>query len=87
MQYLGSKDAKVSGAGIIVRTGWKWKAPEAVQQAKARLKQKALIRTVAQGKAGVRSSTPNCCITPIEKDRSRLVQERASRVVAMKKGA
>lgn len=68
----------VSGAGIIVRTGLKWKAAEAVQQAEARLKQKALIRTVAQGKAGVGSSTPNCCITASEKDRSRLVQAAIS---------
>ena len=32
-EYSGSRDAKVSGAGIVVRTGRKWRAADAVQQA------------------------------------------------------
>ncbi len=38
LQYSGSRDNNVSGAGIIVRTGRKWRAAEAVQQAETRLK-------------------------------------------------
>ncbi|XP_076833410.1 olfactory receptor 2AT4-like [Brachyhypopomus gauderio] len=40
MQYSGSRDAKVAGAGIVVRTGRTWRTAEAVQQAEMRLKHK-----------------------------------------------
>jgi len=49
LQYFGSRDANVSGTGIIVRTGRKWRAAEAVQQAETWLKHKAILGTVAQG--------------------------------------
>ncbi len=55
LQYSVSRDAKVSGAGIVVRTGRKWRAAEAVQQAETRLKHKAILGTVAQGRAGLGS--------------------------------
>ncbi len=51
LQYSGFRDAKVSDAGIVVRTGRKWRAAEAVQQAETRLKHKAILGTVAQGRA------------------------------------
>lgn len=68
----------MSTAGNVARTGRKWKAAEAVQQAKAKLKHKALFGTVAQGRAGLGSSTPTCCNTASERERSRLVQEEVS---------
>lgn len=53
LQNSGSRDAKVSGAGIVVRTDSKWRAAEAVQQAETRLKHKAILGTVAPGKTGI----------------------------------
>lgn len=42
----------MSSAGIVVRTWRKWRTAEAVQQAETRLKHKAILGTVAQGRAG-----------------------------------
>lgn len=53
LQYAGSKDTKVSGAGIVVRTGRKLRAADAVQQAESQLKHKSILSTVAQGRAGL----------------------------------
>ncbi len=75
LQYAGSMDDKASGAGIIVRTRKKWKAADALQQAEARLRHKALLGTVAQGRARFGSSTPNLYYNVNEKERRRLVQE------------
>jgi len=72
LQYSGLKDAKVSRADIVLSRGRRWKVTEAVQQAEARLKAKALLGTVAQGRAGFRSSKPTCCNTDSKKERSRL---------------
>ncbi len=92
LQYSGSRDAKVSGAGIVVRTGRKWKAAEAVQQAETRLKHKAILGTVAQGRAGLGSLRATRYDSASGKERQRLVQEevwasveeeRTSRAVAM----
>jgi len=46
-----SKQDRVSGVGITMRMGRKWRAVEAVQQAEARLKQKVLLRSVPHGRA------------------------------------
>ncbi|XP_029359637.1 uncharacterized protein LOC115044643 [Echeneis naucrates] len=59
LRYSGSRDAKVSGAGIVMRTGRKWRAANAVQQAELRLKHKAIRGTVGQGRAGL-GSQPVC---------------------------
>ncbi len=75
LQYSGSRDAKVSGAGIVVRTGRKWKAAEAVQQAETRLKHKAILGTVAQGRAGLGSLRATRYDSASGKERQRLVQE------------
>lgn len=53
LQYTGSKDPKVSGAGIVVKTGRNCSAGGAVQQAEVRLHHKTLIWTVAQRRAGL----------------------------------
>lgn len=49
-----SKKVKLSGAGMVVGTG---KAAEAVQQAETRLKHKAILGAVVQGRDGLRSLT------------------------------
>ncbi len=93
LQYSASRDAKVSGAGIVVRTGRKWKAAEAVQQAETRLKHKASLGTVAQGRAGLGSLRATRYDSASGKERQKLVQEevrasveeeRTSRAVAMR---
>ncbi|XP_075313231.1 uncharacterized protein LOC142373743 [Odontesthes bonariensis] len=53
LQYRESKDPKVAQAAIEVRTGRKWRAQEAVNQAEARLFHKELVGSVAIGRAGL----------------------------------
>ncbi|XP_053176235.1 uncharacterized protein LOC128359949 [Scomber japonicus] len=53
LQYRESKDPKVAQAGIEVRTGRRWRAQEAVDQAEARLSHKELVGSVATGRAGL----------------------------------
>ncbi|KAL1249583.1 hypothetical protein QQF64_020588 [Cirrhinus molitorella] len=48
--YRDSKDSKV--AGIDVRTGRKWRAQECLEVAESRLRHRALVGTVATGRAG-----------------------------------
>ncbi|XP_035688709.1 LOW QUALITY PROTEIN: uncharacterized protein LOC118424272 [Branchiostoma floridae] len=55
LMYRDSSDSKVSSAGIHVRTGRKWKAQEAVDQAEARLRHSVLVGSVAVGRAGLGS--------------------------------
>ncbi|RXN32649.1 reverse transcriptase [Labeo rohita] len=93
LMYSGSRDAKVSGVGIVVRTGRKWRAAEAVQQAETRLKHKAILGSVTQGRAGLGSLTATRYDLASGRERQRLVQEevrasveeeRTSRAVAMR---
>lgn len=53
LQYRESKDPKLFQAGIEVRTGRKWRAKEAVDQAESRLCHKELVGAVATGRAGL----------------------------------
>lgn len=47
LQYTGSRDSKVSIAAIVVRTGRKWRAGEAMRQQGAWLKwEQAMERSV-----------------------------------------
>jgi len=65
---------RISGAGIVVRMGRKWRAAE-VQQAEAQLNHKVLVGCVAQGRAGLGSSTSTRYNTARGKERRRIVQE------------
>lgn len=49
VQYRDSSDPKVAKAGIQVRTGRKWRAEEAVQEADARLCHRSLVGVVTRG--------------------------------------
>lgn len=81
--YRDSSDPKVATAGIEVRTGRKWKAEEAVQQAEASGggNHKRLVGVVTRGRAGLGSfSTPH--IDTIKgKNKRCLVQEKVRAVV------
>lgn len=57
MLYRDSSDNKVSSAGIRVKTGRKWKAQEAVDQAEARLRHRELVGSISAGQADL-GSTP-----------------------------
>jgi len=54
--YRDSNDIKVSLPGIVVRTGRKWKAQEAVDQAESRLRNSELVGVVESGWAGLGSN-------------------------------
>ncbi len=47
--YWDSKDSKVASAGIVVRTGRKWRAQHGLEAAESRLRHRALVGTVATG--------------------------------------
>ncbi|XP_075315189.1 uncharacterized protein LOC142375145 [Odontesthes bonariensis] len=90
--YRDSSDIKVSSAGIEVRTGRKWCAQEAVNQAKSRLRHSELVGTVATGRAGLGSNPRPSYNKAKGKERRQLIQEevragveevRCSRAVGM----
>lgn len=92
MLYRESTDTKVSSTGIEVRTGRKWRAQEAVDQAEAQLQHRVLVGTVKSGCAGL-ILRPRCEKVR-GKDRHQLVQEEIragveerciSRMVRMRK--
>ncbi|TWW81809.1 hypothetical protein D4764_01G0016240 [Takifugu flavidus] len=55
MMYQDSSDTKVATAGILVKTGRKWKAQKAVDRAGARLQHNILVGNTAVGWAGLAS--------------------------------
>ena len=94
MMYRDSADVKVASAGIIVKTGRKWQAQEAVSRAEARLRHKTLVGTVAMGRAGLGSFPKPRYDRARGKEKRQLVQdeiraeveeERCSKMVGMSK--
>lgn len=76
LQYRESSDPKVAQAGIEVRTGRKWRAAEAVDIAESRLRQRVLVGTVAQGRAGLGSGrTPRYDKVQGKERRSLILEE------------
>lgn len=53
LQLRESSHPKVSGAGVAVRTGRKWRAEMAVDQAESWLRHGVLVGTVPRGRAGL----------------------------------
>ncbi|XP_067280778.1 uncharacterized protein [Pseudorasbora parva] len=93
LQYRESLDPMVFQAGIEVRTGRKWRAVAAVDEAESRLRHRSLIGAVTHGRAGLGSGTTPRYNKAQGKDRRALVQqevrvaveeERASRMVGMR---
>ncbi|XP_075904972.1 uncharacterized protein LOC142903304 [Nelusetta ayraudi] len=90
--YRDSKDSKVASAGIMVRTGRKWRAQDGLEVAESRLRHRALVGTVATGRAGLGAFPQPCYEKAHGKDKRQLVlrevragveEERTSRMVAM----
>lgn len=52
LQYRGSRDSKISAAGIEIRTGRKWSAPSEIATAEERLRHRAVVGVVARGRVG-----------------------------------
>nr|XP_055028991.1 uncharacterized protein LOC129418090 [Misgurnus anguillicaudatus]XP_055035306.1 uncharacterized protein LOC129423146 [Misgurnus anguillicaudatus] len=91
--YRDSADNRVATAGITVRTGRKWRAQEAVDQAEARLRHSVLVGSVAVGRAGLGSHTRPRYDKAQGTERRQMVQreiraeveeERLSKTVAMR---
>ena len=80
VQYRDSSDPKVANAGIEVRTGRKWRAEEAVQEADARLRHRSLVGVVTRGRAGL-GSFPTPQMNTRGKEGRRLVQEEVRAAV------
>lgn len=53
--YQDSSDKKVATAGILVKTGRKWKAQEPIDRADSRLQHNILVGNMAVGQAGLDS--------------------------------
>ncbi|XP_054626149.1 uncharacterized protein LOC129178189 [Dunckerocampus dactyliophorus] len=80
VQYRDSCDPKVAKAGIQVRTGRKWRAEEAVQEADARLHHRSLVGVVTRSRTGL-GSFPCPQMNTRGKERRRLVQEEVRAAV------
>ncbi len=65
----------MSLASIEARTGRKWKAEKAVEVAESRLRQKALVGTVATGRGGLGYFPKTLVIQARGKQRHHLFQE------------
>lgn len=75
LQYRESKDPKVAEAGIKVRNGRKWSAESELGIAEERLRQKALMGTVASGHAGLGYFPGNRVKKARDKEKRRLILE------------
>ncbi|XP_038131552.1 uncharacterized protein LOC119776958 [Cyprinodon tularosa] len=91
--YRDSADTRVSSASITVRTGRKWRAQQAVNQAEARLRHSVIVGSVAVGRAGLGSLTKLRYDQARGQVRRQMIQgeicaeveeERQSRMVAMR---
>ncbi|XP_061896514.1 uncharacterized protein LOC133645675 [Entelurus aequoreus] len=80
VQYRDSRDPKVAKAGIQVRTGRKWRAEEAVQEADARLRHRSLVGAVTRGRAGL-GFFPTPQLNTRGKEGRRLVQDEVRAAV------
>ena len=74
--YRDSRDTKVAAAGILVKTGRKWQAQEAVTKAEARLRHKTLVGSVATGRAGLGCFPKPRYDLARGKERRRLIQDK-----------
>ena len=85
MMYRYSKDPKFGAADVELRTGRKWNARKEPGLAEARLRQKALVGTVAIGRAGL-GHFPNIQIHKAKgKRRRNLIKEEVRASVEEKR--
>ena len=81
MMIKDSADEKVSKAGIEVKTGCKWSASKAVEEAESRLRHEDIVGTVTRGRLGVGCISRSSWKSASAVDRRRLVQEKVRQVV------
>ena len=53
LQYTKSEGPKVAAAGIQIRSGREWSAKRELQVAEERLRHKAILGSIAEGRAGL----------------------------------
>ena len=86
VQYRDSRDPKVAKAGIQVRTGRKWMAEVADQEAEARMRQRSMVGVVTRGRAGI-GSFPTPQMKSCGKEGCRLVQEEVRLSIGQQKNS
>ena len=82
-----SKDSKVRNAGIEVRTGRKWSASQAVQEAESQLKLKDVIGTTQVGRQGLGINKSTRWSTANDKDKRSMIQDEIRSVEEEKRKA
>ena len=71
-----SRDQLIRQAGIETRTGRKWSASQAVEQAESRLRHRDIVGTTCENRQGLGSGTPRCQWKTAEPhDRRAMVQQ------------
>ncbi|XP_052281145.1 uncharacterized protein LOC127878656 [Dreissena polymorpha] len=70
-----SQDSSIRNAGIETRTGRKWSASQAVEQAEKRLQQKDIVGNTAVGRQGLGSSKITLWSSAGNMERRRMVQD------------
>lgn len=73
--YRDFADTKVVAEGILMKTGKKWQAQEAVTTAEVRLRHKMLVGSVTMGKAGLDYFPKPRCNLACGKEKHHLIQD------------
>lgn len=81
LQLLESRDPTVSRAGVEVKTGRKWRAEVAVDQAESRLRHGVLVGAVARGRTGLGTFQEPRFDNARGKERRQLVQNEVRAAV------
>ena len=75
LQYIESEDPKVAAAGIQIRSDRKWSAKIELQVAEERLRHKAILGSIAKGRAGLGFFPSTHTNRAKGKERRQLIQE------------
>ena len=79
MTLRDSNDPKVSSAQVDVRSGKKFRAADAVQEAEGRLRHQDIVGSIAKGRQGLGTQETVRWSRATEKERRKLVQEEVRR--------
>ena len=80
MMLRDHADEKVRGAKVEVKTGRKWRADKAVDDAEARLRHADIFGTTTIGRMGLGCVTRSAWKTATEQQRCKLVQDEVCQV-------
>lgn len=80
LSFWESCDPKVSHAGIEVRTGWKWSAAKAVEDAESWLRYRLLVGALSHGRASLGSINTPCYDKAQGKEQRALIQDGIGRI-------